>query len=193
VVALRETARVAVLLVMERLSPAERVAFVLHEAFGMDFGTIAEVAGRTPAACRQLASRARRRIRREALPRNDPAAHHRVVAAFLDAAGSGDLTELVGLLDPEIVMRSDGGGRVPSARPVYGREGVLALLAGLGRRYADATGRPIELAGGLALALYRAHAPLAILSLETLGDHIVALNLVTNPDKLIRFAASATE
>lgn len=117
-VALRESVRTAVLLVLETLSPAERVAFVLHDVFGMDFDRLAAVVGRTPAACRQLASRARRRVRQEAPPRVPVTAdeHRRVTAAFLKATADGDLADLLALLDPRVVLRSDGGGEVPAAR-----------------------------------------------------------------------------
>jgi RNA polymerase sigma-70 factor (ECF subfamily) len=191
-VALRESARVAVLLVLERLSPAERVAFVLHDAFGMSFDRIAEAVGRTADACRQLASRARRRVREDAPPRRpaSTADRERTVAAFFKASTDGDLAELVSLLDPEVVLRSDGGGAVPAARKVVvGAEPVLALLAGLGRVYAGARAEPIELASGPGFLLTREGAPIGVLAVELSDGRVVELNLMVNPAKFARLAA----
>ena len=121
-IALRESVRTAVLLVLETLTPAERVAFVLHDVFGMGFAQVAAAVQRTPAACRQLASRARRRVQTQAPRRRmavSAAEHQQVAAAFLKASTDGDLTTLITLLDPQVVLRSDGGGqdraRVPYA------------------------------------------------------------------------------
>jgi RNA polymerase sigma-70 factor (ECF subfamily) len=189
VTALRESVRTAVLLVLESLTPAERVAFVLHDVFGMDFDRLATVVGRTPQACRQLASRARRRVRAEAPPRVPVSAeeHQRVAATFLKAAADGDLTELVNLLDPEVVLRSDGGGQVHAARvPVHGRERVVTLLNGLARRYAGADLRPVRLAGGDGVVMRLNAKVIGVLGIEITGGRVTELNLVVNPAKLQR-------
>jgi RNA polymerase sigma-70 factor (ECF subfamily) len=186
-VALRESVRTAVLLVLETLSPAERVAFVLHDAFGMDFDRVAAVVGRTPAACRQLASRARRRVRADAPPRNPVSAEdqQRVLAAFVAASADGDLTELVNLLDPTVVLRSDGGGAVPAARkPVHGRDRVLRLLAGLARRYPGVRSKPVLLAGGGGFVLEQGDTLLGVVGVEVDNGRVTELNLVVNPAKL---------
>ncbi|MET7421087.1 RNA polymerase sigma factor SigJ [Dactylosporangium sp. NPDC005555] len=186
-VALRESVRTAVLLVMESLSPAERVTLVLHDVFGMDFDRLATVVGRTPAACRQLASRARRRVRAEAPPRTPvPAAEHRrVMEAFLKATADGDLTDLIPLLDPRVVLRSDGGGEVTAARvPVHGPDRVLTLLSGLGRRYAGVHARPLRLASGEGFALELDGTLLGVLGVELDAGRITELNLVVSPTKL---------
>jgi len=186
-VALRESLRTAVLLVLETLSPAERVAFVLHDAFGMDFDRLAAVIDRTPAACRQLASRARRRVRDEAPPRNQVSAeeHRRVLAAFVAASADGDLSELVHLLDPRVVLRSDGGGALPAARrPVHGPERVLTLLSGLVRRYAGVRLTPVSLASGDGFVLELDSAVLGVVGVEIADGRITELNLVVNPGKL---------
>jgi RNA polymerase sigma-70 factor (ECF subfamily) len=191
---LRESVRTAVLLVLERLTPAERVAFVLHDVFGMDFDRLADVVGRTPGACRQLASRARRRLRAEAPPRTPvpPGEHRQVATAFLDASASGDVAALVALLDPDVVLRSDGGGQVPAARtPVHGRDRVLQLLAGLSRRYPEADAQPVRLASGDGLLLRLAGIVIGVIGIETAGDRITELNLVVNPAKLHRVQALA--
>jgi RNA polymerase sigma-70 factor (ECF subfamily) len=186
-VALRDSVRTAVLLVLETLSPAERVAFVLHDAFGMDFERLAAVVGRTPEACRQLASRARRRVRAGA-PARTPvsrAEHQRVLDAFAAASVDGDLSELVGLLDPRVVFRSDGGGTVPAARvPVHGPARVQALVSGLLRRYAGVRLLPVPVAGGLGFRLSSDDAEFGVLGVELAEGRIVELNLVVNPAKL---------
>ncbi|MEV0591762.1 RNA polymerase sigma factor SigJ [Nonomuraea cavernae] len=186
---LRESVRTAVLLVLESLTPAERVAFVLHDVFGMDFDRIATVVDRTPQACRQLASRARRRVRADAPPRVPVSAeeHRRITATFLKAASDGDLAELVNLLDPQVVLRSDGGGAVHAARvPVHGREQVMTLLSGLARRYASVTLRPVRLAGGDGVVLSLDAKVIGVIGIEISGGRITELNLVVNPAKLPR-------
>jgi RNA polymerase sigma-70 factor (ECF subfamily) len=185
--ALRESVRTAVLLVLETLTPAERVAFVLHDVFGMDFDRVATVVGRTPAACRQLASRARRRVRAEAPPRVPVSAeeHQRVTAAFLKATADGDLTDLVKVLDPRVVLRSDGGGEVPAARvPVLGRQRVATLLSGLARRYAGVQVWPVRLASGDGFAMRLHTKMIGVLGIEIADGRVTELNLVVSPAKL---------
>ena len=123
----------AILVVMETLSPAERTAFVLHDLFGLTFDEVANIVGRTPGAVRQLASRARRRVRsRSPWPSTDAAEHRHVVDAFASAATSGDLAALIHLLDPAVVLVSDGGGLVSAARkPVLGPVRVARFLLGV--------------------------------------------------------------
>lgn len=189
--ALRESVRTAVLLVMRTLSPAERVAFVLHDVFGMDFDQLASVVGRTAAACRQLASRARRRIREQAPPRATVSAreHEDVTAAFLRASAEGEIATLISLLDPHVVLRSDGGGQVPAARvPVFGPQQVTTLLSGLGRRYAGVQTHPVALASGPGFVLDLRGTVIGVVSLEIVDGRITELNLTVNPSKLSRFA-----
>jgi RNA polymerase sigma-70 factor, ECF subfamily len=186
-VALRESVRTAVLVVMERLTPAERVALVLHDAFGMDFDRLAGMVGRTPAACRQLASRARRRVRAQAPPRRrvDAAEHRRVLAAFLDAARRGELADLVVLLDPEVVARTDGGGAVPAPPdPVRGAARVAALLIGLGRLYPGVELRVVLVAGAPGVLLFGGDLLVGVATVEVVTGRVVELNYVVNPAKL---------
>jgi RNA polymerase sigma-70 factor, ECF subfamily len=186
-VALSESIRTAVLVVMERLTPAERVALVLHDAFGMDFDRLAGVVGRTPAACRQLASRARRRVRTQAPPRRrvEAAEHRRVLAAFLDAARRGELADLVALLDPEVVVRTDGGGVVPAPRePVRGAARVAALLVGLGRLYAGVEPRVVWVAGAPGVLLLGGDLLVGVATVEVVAGRLAELNVVANPAKL---------
>lgn len=131
-VTLDESVSTAVLVVMEAMTPAERVAFVLHDVFGLPFGEVADVVGRTPAAVRQLASSARRRVREHDAVGRDRREHDSVARAFVAAAGSGDLAALTALLDPSVVLRSDGGGVVSAARrPVLGSRDVARFLLGI--------------------------------------------------------------
>jgi RNA polymerase sigma-70 factor, ECF subfamily len=186
---LDETVGTALLVVLERLSPAERTAFLLHDVFAMPFEEVAEVVGRSPAAVRQLAVRARRHVE-EARPRF-PASrdeHERVVGAFVGACQEGDLERLLELLDPEVVFRSDGGGRVPSARfPLQGAERVARALLALERtRRRDGRelrGAPATVNGGLGLVYYEGE-NLNVLSFTIDAGRIVALDVVRNPDKL---------
>jgi RNA polymerase sigma-70 factor (ECF subfamily) len=190
--ALRESVRTAVLLVLESLTPTERVAFVLHDVFGMDFDRLADVVGRTQAACRQLASRARRRLRTEAPPRTPVShdEHQRVTAAFLHASADGDVAELVTLLDPDVVLRSDGGGQVPAARaPIHGRDKVLRLVSGLGRLYTGLETQPVHLASGEGLVSRLAGVVIGVIGVEISDGRITELNLVVNPAKLPRIQA----
>jgi RNA polymerase sigma-70 factor (ECF subfamily) len=116
-VTLDESMSMAMLVVLESLSPAERTAFVLHDVFGLTFAEVGEAVGRTPAACRQLAARARAHIASRA-PRFDvdPAQHRRVLGAFAHAREGDDVGILLSLLDPDVIMRTDGGGVVTAAR-----------------------------------------------------------------------------
>lgn len=128
----------ALLVVLERLSPEQRVAFVLHDVFAVPFDEIAPVLSTTTAAARQLASRARRAVSADDAPRHtaDLAEQRRVVEAFVAAARSGDIDGLLAVLAPDVVAVGDGGGVVPAAaRPVVGALPVARFLAGLFRRY----------------------------------------------------------
>ncbi len=136
---LGESVSLALLAVLEQLTPAERTAFVLHDVFAVGFEEIAHSLDRTPDATRQLASRARRRVRdlRAVADKGrrgpvDPVEHRQAVYAFAAAAAGGDLQALVAVLDPEVVWHSDGGGVVSAgARPVFGADKVSRLVIGL--------------------------------------------------------------
>jgi RNA polymerase sigma-70 factor (ECF subfamily) len=127
-VTLDDNLRLAVLVVLEQLSPAERAVFVLHDVFRLPFEDTAEIVGRTPAACRQLASRARRRIGSEAGPGRFSAAaaaeHHKVAEQFIAACSGGNLDTLVRLLDPDVVGHVDLGPGAPAQRPIAGNRAV---------------------------------------------------------------------
>jgi RNA polymerase sigma-70 factor (ECF subfamily) len=185
-VTLDESISMGMLVVLETMTPAERVAFVLHDVFGVPFDAIADTVGRTPAACRQLASSARRRLR-AARPSTDPAdRHRRTVSAFREACETGNFDTLVTLLDPAAQSHSDGGGRVRAAlRPVVGRDKVARLVAGLlrkgpGMKLAEETvnGRP-----GLAVRA-ESGTTIAVIAIDVAGGLITSLWMMVNPDKL---------
>jgi RNA polymerase sigma-70 factor (ECF subfamily) len=132
VVTMDESVRFALLVVLERMSPAERVVFVLHDVFDLPFERIAPMVGRTVAACRQLASRARKRVAEEAGSARfaiDPAEQYRVVDAFIAACAGGDIKALLPLLDPSVMGWADLGGTLPIvSRPSVGRDTVAARV-----------------------------------------------------------------
>ncbi len=175
----------ALLVVLESLTPPERLAFVLHDVFGMPFDEIATVVERSPAATRQLASRARRRIRAEAPePDADLAVQRRAVDAFLAASRNGDFEELLRVLDPDVVLRVDGGPNPPRAfaqPPLVGAEDV-ARQAMLFR--ATAANAERVLVNGAAGLLVRFPAR-SILGAFTVADgRIVEINIIADPAKL---------
>ncbi|WP_244312531.1 RNA polymerase sigma factor SigJ [Microbispora hainanensis] len=186
-VTLDESMSMAMLVVLESLSPAERTAFVLHDVFGLTFAEVGEAVGRSPAACRQLAARARAHVASRA-PRFDvdPSEHRRVVDAFARACLGDDMDALVALLDPDVVLRSDGGGRVRAGRrPVSGAAKVARLLSGIGRfgRYELV---PAVVNGWPGLLRYRDGRLVAVIGLTVAGGRITAVDMVLNPEKLAR-------
>jgi RNA polymerase sigma-70 factor (ECF subfamily) len=191
-VALDESLSMAMLVVLETLSPAERAVFVLHDVFGLEFDEIRRMVGRTAAACRQLASRARRHVEARR-PRFDPDAEEqrRVVAAFLDASNRGDLDGMLALLDPSVVMRSEGGGKVHVARhPVRGADRVGKVLRGGFKQFAGAVGRIVAVNGGTGALISMEGRILGVVGITVAGGRITEIDAVFNPDKLQRFADS---
>ena len=188
-VTLDESVSLALLAVLERLSPAERTSLVLHDVFGMSFDEIATVVGRTHAACRQLAARARRHVR-AAAPRYtaDRAGHDQAVRAFAAAMENGDLERLVAVLDQDVVWRADGGGKAPANRRVLvGAEIVARLVVGLKRtRYRDRRLEPAVVNGGLGLVSRKDGHVVAVYGFTVAAGRITEIDIVTNPDKLGR-------
>lgn len=177
----------AMLLVMEELTPPERVAFVLHDVFEVPFGQVAEVLGNSAAASRKLASRARRRVAdaRERRPAASRAERERVLAAFRAAAEAGDFARLVALLHPDVVYVADGGGKaVASRRPVTGVERVARLLARVTAHYRVERTEFVEVGGEPALASYRDGRVVWVDTVEIAGGRIIAVRRVANPEKL---------
>ncbi|GAA2662317.1 RNA polymerase sigma factor SigJ [Nonomuraea recticatena] len=181
-----ESVSFAMLLVMEELSPPERVALVLHDVFALPFDEIAEVLGTTSAASRKLASRARGRIAK-ARGRQPPSKAETAEAlqAFKAAAQAGDLARLVELLHPEAVYVADGGGRVTAARmPVHGGERVAMLAIRVVLQARPDSIELIELNGEPALAAHRDGALLWVDTVELVDGRIVAIRRVANPEKI---------
>ncbi|WP_308126199.1 RNA polymerase sigma factor SigJ [Nonomuraea ceibae] len=183
-----ESVSTAMLVVMRTLTPAERVALVLHDVFDLPFARIAEVLGATPAASRKLASRARTRVAAVTeRPRASKAETRRVLEAFRAAAEAGDLAGLVALLDPEAVYVADGGGKATAARrPVRGAA-IIARLAirQVELRRPDAV-RVVEVNGEPALATYSGGALVWLDTAEVSGGRITEFRRLVNPDKLPR-------
>ncbi|MGZ8177407.1 RNA polymerase sigma factor SigJ [Williamsia sp. SKLECPSW1] len=177
----------ALLVVLETLSPAERTVWVLHDLFGMPFAEVAETVGRTPAAVRQLASRARSHVAAGA-PRVAVTAdqHDSAVRGFLSAALGGDMAACLAALDPDVVLTSDGGGVVSAARrPIVGADKVARFLFGiLATRVAAAELTPITVNGRLAVAAVRDGRVDSVISLTLDGDRITRVDIVRAPDKL---------
>ncbi|MFF4194467.1 RNA polymerase sigma factor SigJ [Nonomuraea sp. NPDC001831] len=180
-----ESVSTAMLVVMETLTPAERVALVLHDVFDFPFARIAEVLGSTPAAGRKLASRARARVAAvKERPRASRAETERLLRAFKAAADAGNMAELVELLHPEAVYVADGGGRVTAARrPVHGA-GTIALLAvrQIEIRRPDAF-QIVEVNGQPALATYRGGELVWLDTVEIADGRITTLRRLANPEK----------
>lgn len=178
---------VAMMLTLERLSPLERAAFVLHDVFGQTFEDVAVALDRAPATCRQLAARARRQVRLDR-PRFRVAAGEgeRLVAAFLEAAGSGDVAALSRLLAADATLHSDSGGRVPAARRlILGRDRVARLFAILSLKHgAPRAVHAARINGQPGVVMVDARGIVQTLGFEIREGAIAAIYLVRNPDKL---------
>lgn len=182
---LADSVGLALLVVLETLSPPERLSFVLHDIFGVPFDEIAAMVERTPDAARQLASRARRRIQAEApSPDADLAVQRQVVDAFLAASRKGDFEALLRVLDPDVVFRTDGGGTGPLARPaLIGRDAVARQLVRFGPRFAGYA-RPAVVNGAAGAVVPDAPGqPLIVVGFTVRGGRIAAIDLNGDPAK----------
>ncbi|MFC0107356.1 RNA polymerase sigma factor SigJ [Kibdelosporangium aridum] len=177
----------ALMVVLERLSPAERSAWVLHDLFGMEFTEVARAVGRTPAAVRQLAARARKHVA-AGTPRIqvDHATHEAVVTAFKQAVTEGDLPTLMRLLDPEVTLTTDGGGQATAARrPVHGAERVARMLIGMHKKLDGAyEPTPVLVNGALGLAIAGTDRFDFVLSLTVDDDRVSRVDFIRAPEKL---------
>jgi RNA polymerase sigma-70 factor (ECF subfamily) len=187
---------VALMLTLERLSPLERAAFLLHDVFDRNFDEVAETLGRSSASCRQLAARARARVR-ASRPRFRPSEQEceRLVTAFGAAAQSGDAAALAGLLADDVVYYSDAGGRATSAlRPIAGRDKVVRLITGLSRK-GLATIRKIratQINGSPGFIVERTGGEILTMAFDFRDGQIANIYLTMNPDKLRHLGLSST-
>ena len=180
---LADSVGLALLVVLDTLTPPERLAFVLHDMFAVPFDEIASILGRSEAAARQLASRARRRVR-GATPHTDPdiRAQRRVIDAFLAASREGDFDALLEVLDPEVVFRVDtgpGGDR----QPVVGAANVALRVLARGSRLAPHA-RPAIVNGSAGLVVARGARPMAVVGFAVEGGRIVEIDVIADPSKL---------
>lgn len=177
----------ALLLALDRLSPQERAAFLLHDVFDISFSEIAAMIGRSEPACRQLAARARRAVRDERPPPAAADSHAHLLQAFLVAVTSGDLSRLTGLLRDDAVAVTDGGGRKTAAlNPIYGADKIARFFISVAGK---AAGRDIRIEaavinGSAGALLYMDSELDHSLSISIDGERIAAIYLVRNPDKL---------
>ena len=174
----------ALFVVLDSLSPAERVAFVLHDVFAVPFDEIAPIVGRTRAAAMKLASRARRRVRGAPVPDVDLDGQWAVVDAFLAASRDGDFERLLAVLDPDVVLRSDGGLARPEMVSLLRGAQAVAEGAMTFRRFAETGTRVLVngIPGGVAWA--PDGSPFAVLALTVKGGRIVAMDILADPDRL---------
>lgn len=184
-VTLDDSVSSALLVVLESMTPAERVVFVLHEVFAVPFEEIARTVGRSTAACRQLASSARRRVQGSPSRAVSRAEHDRVVRAFAAATRTGELGRLVSVLDAEVVLRSDGGGVVSAARnPVFGPDRVARFLLGVSRKRPHVEVLEQETPDGLGFAMWLEGRIIGIVTLDVVGGAVTEVRMTVNPEKL---------
>jgi RNA polymerase sigma factor (sigma-70 family) len=183
---LGDSVGLAMLVVLDSLAPAERVAFVLHDVFAVPFDEIAPIVGRTPTAARQLASRARRRVQGTPVPDVDLDGQWAVVDAFLAAARAGEFERLLAVLDPDVVARSDGGVARPELVSLVRGARAVAEQAMSFRQFAETATRILVngVPGGVAWA--PDGSPYAVLALTVRGGRIVAIDVLADPDRLGR-------
>jgi RNA polymerase sigma factor (sigma-70 family) len=181
---LADAVGLALVVVLETLSPAERLAFVLHDMFAVPFEEIAPIVDRSPAAARQLASRARRRVRAErTVPDADLDAQREVVDAFLAAARNGDFERLLAVLDPDVVLRADLGRGAP-LRVVRGADAVASQAQGFARL--GLVGRPALVNGAAGLVSTRDGELFSVGGVTVEGGRIVAIDILADPERLRR-------
>jgi RNA polymerase sigma factor (sigma-70 family) len=188
---LADSVSLALLVVLDTLAPAERLAFVLHDMFQLPFSEIAPMVGRTPEAARQLASRARRRIKGAEIPSPDPdlARQREVVDAFFRAARGGDFDGLIAVLDPDVVLRSDFGGRRPAAPKVIHGAASVAGQALIGA-VPGAELHPVLINGAAGVVVTLRGRPYAVMGFTVAEGKIVEIDAIAEPERVKRIAAA---
>jgi RNA polymerase sigma-70 factor (ECF subfamily) len=185
-VTLDESITIAFLVVLDSMTPAERVALILHDVFGYSFAEVAEITGRTPAACRQLASSARRRVRTSQAPATPPAQQARIVRDFKQAWEAKDINSLIGLLDPDATAIGDGGGLVSAAlRPIEGGEQIARYLVDLADRApGNVAFLELNVNGQPGLVAQQDGITVTVYAFDVAGGRIKHIWAVLNPEKL---------
>jgi RNA polymerase sigma-70 factor (ECF subfamily) len=185
-VVMADSVGLAMQVVLEMLPPAERVAFVLHDVFAVPFDAVGAIVGRSPDAARQLASRARRRVQGEApVPDADAAGQRRVVDAFFAAARDGDFDALVAVLDPDVVLRSDGGAARPSATVLVRGAAEVAARALTFARLSPHV-RPATVNGVAGVVVAPGGRPFSVMAFTVSGGKVVAIDALADPERLAR-------
>ena len=191
---LADSVGLALLVVLQTLTPAERLAFVLHDMFDLPFDEIAPIVGRSPATARQLASRARRRVRGAEVRAPDPdvARQREVVDAFLAAAHQGDFDALLAVLDPDAVLRSDGGTARPDLSGML--HGAAAVASGaLMVARPSALERPALVNGAAGVVVTVGGLPVAIIGFTVSRGKIVEIDAIADPERLRRLDLSVLD
>nr|WP_158890274.1 RNA polymerase sigma factor SigJ [Amycolatopsis anabasis] len=192
-VTLDESINMAFLVVLDSMTPAERVALILHDVFHYSFAEVAEIVGRTPAACRQLASSARRRIRASQGPATPAAQRADIVRDFKQAWAAKDIDALIGLLDPEATTVADGGGLASAElHPVEGGERVARAFAGIAGRAPELTILERTVNGQPGLVVRQGGVTVTVLAFDVAGDRIRHIWAVRNPEKLRAWTGAAS-
>ena len=185
-VVLADSVGLALLVVLDTLAPAERVAFVLHDMFAVPFDEIAPIVGRTPTAARQLASRARRRVQRTRVPDADLSRQRAVVDAFLAASRGGDFEALLAVLDPDVVMRADEAAvKLGASTDVRGAAAVAATFTGRARQ-----ARPALVGGTIGLVWGSGARPRVVFDFTIRDGRVVGIDLVADPDRIRQLGVS---
>jgi RNA polymerase sigma factor (sigma-70 family) len=183
---LADSVGLALQVVLDTLPPAERLAFVLHDMFGLPFGEIAPMVDRTPAAARQLASRARRRVKGAEIPDPDPdlARQREVVDAFFAAARGGDFDALVAVLDPGVVLRIDAGAARAASIVIRGAEAVAGQTrTGLTTALQAVQVRPALVNGAAGVIIIARGRPMTVMAFTIAGGRIVEINAIGDPER----------
>ncbi len=189
---LADSVGMALTVVLDTLSPAERLAFVLHDMFAIPFEEIARVAGRSPDAARQLASRARRRVQGVAVPDADLAKQREAVDAFFAAARAGDFEALLAVLDPNVVIRSDGGAlrpalsRVTQGATKVARQAITFALP-------HAVLRPALVNGAAGVVVMVDGSPFSVMGFTVVNDKIAGIDALADPERIERLDLSAID
>jgi RNA polymerase sigma factor (sigma-70 family) len=186
---LADSVGLALLVVLDSLIPAERLAFVLHDMFELPFDEIAPMLGRSPTAARQLASRARRRVRGAEIPDSDIARQRTVVDAFFLAARNGDFDALVAVLHPDVILRVDSGPSRPAASTIVRGAAAVARQARLGANPA-AVLHPALINGAAGVVITLNGRPHGVMAFTVVNDLVVELDIIADPERILRVASA---